>query len=166
MNCIKNNPVMTEDIVIAEKIFGPDIGALKGKTTRRKPAPVLPDYIKIPRELIAAQQSVTLCLDVMKVNGAVFLTTFPRNLYYRTAQHVKSQTPDVYHQCLGAIFRIYNLGGFRITDAHCNNEFRPLMDPLANDFQVNVNYANPQEHVPEAERNNRVIKECIRSTYH
>jgi hypothetical protein len=40
------------------------------------------------------------------------------------------------------------------------------MDPLANEFQVKMNYANPQEHVPEAERNNRVIKEQVRATYH
>jgi hypothetical protein len=40
------------------------------------------------------------------------------------------------------------------------------MDPLANNFGVEMNYANPQEHVPEAERNNRTIKERIRTTYH
>jgi hypothetical protein len=31
---------------------------------------------------------------------------------------------------------------------------------------VQINFANPQEHVPEAERNNRVIKERLRATYH
>ena len=69
MNAITNNPVTTEDIEIAEKIFGPDIGTLKGKTTRRAPAPVVDDYIEIPDELIAAQRNVTLCADGMKVNG-------------------------------------------------------------------------------------------------
>jgi branched-subunit amino acid transport protein AzlD len=29
-----------------------------------------------------------------------------------------------------------------------------------------MNFANPQKHVPEAEQNNRVIKEHIRSNYH
>jgi hypothetical protein len=29
-----------------------------------------------------------------------------------------------------------------------------------------MNFANPQEHVPEAERNNQVIKERVRATYH
>jgi hypothetical protein len=40
------------------------------------------------------------------------------------------------------------------------------MDPLALEFGIQVNYASPQEHVPEAERNNRVIKEQIHATYH
>ena len=34
MNMIGNNPVTVEDINIAEKVYGKDIGALKGKTTR------------------------------------------------------------------------------------------------------------------------------------
>ena len=47
MNAIANNPVTTDDINLAEKIFGRDIGAIKGKTTRRKPVPVVDDYIDI-----------------------------------------------------------------------------------------------------------------------
>jgi hypothetical protein len=37
MNVIKDCPVTTEDVNIAEKIFGKDISSLKGKSTRRKP---------------------------------------------------------------------------------------------------------------------------------
>ena len=40
MNTIKNCPVTVEDVSIAEKIFGPDVSSLKGKSTRRKPKPV------------------------------------------------------------------------------------------------------------------------------
>jgi hypothetical protein len=86
MNAIKNNPVTTEDVDIAEKIFGPDVTTLKGKMTRRAPPiPVIEDHIEIPRELITAQYSVTLCLDGMKVNDISFLTTISKNLMYRTA---------------------------------------------------------------------------------
>jgi hypothetical protein len=40
------------------------------------------------------------------------------------------------------------------------------MDELQDVYSVVMNYANPQEHVPEAERNNRVIKERFRSAFH
>ena len=40
------------------------------------------------------------------------------------------------------------------------------MEPLVQEFQLTMNFANPQEHVPEAERNNCVIKERVRAKYH
>ena len=46
-----------------------------------------------------------------------------------------------------------------------DNEFRPLIDNMA-EKGITMNYANPQAHVPEAERNNRTIKERVRCTYH
>jgi hypothetical protein len=40
MNLITNNVVTTADINLATKTYGPDIGAMKGKTTRSKPTAV------------------------------------------------------------------------------------------------------------------------------
>ena len=40
------------------------------------------------------------------------------------------------------------------------------MDDIKDDLDIDMNYASAQEHVPEAERNNRVIKERVRATYH
>ena len=36
-NYLPNCPVMKANILVAENIFGPDVGSLKGKTTRRNP---------------------------------------------------------------------------------------------------------------------------------
>jgi hypothetical protein len=74
-NTIKNVPITIDDINIAEKVFGPDIGALKGKTMHQKPAPVVSDYVEIPKELVYNHQTVILCMDGMKINGVSYLTT-------------------------------------------------------------------------------------------
>ena len=52
-----------------------------------------------------------------------------------------------------------------MNEIHCDNEFRALMNPLGIKHGIYFNFANPQEHVPRAERNNRVIKERIRAVY-
>ena len=36
-NQLPNGPVTKEDVMAAEHIFGPEVGGLKGKTTRRSP---------------------------------------------------------------------------------------------------------------------------------
>jgi len=166
MNFISNNPVTMEDIEIAQQIFGMDIGSLKGKTTRKKPLPVINDYIELPEELFAKQQNIVLCIDGIKVNGLMFLTTISKNLFYRTAQYIESKSIGYYKQALKEIITIYNKAGFRITKIRGDNEFQPLKDIMFDEFGINMNFANPQEHVPEAERNNRVIQERGRANFH
>jgi hypothetical protein len=92
MNAIKNNPVTTEGINIAEKIFGPDVATLM---TCHAAVPVIKDCIKITRELITAQYSVTLCLNGMKVNDISFLTTISKNLMYQTARYIQRPLTSV-----------------------------------------------------------------------
>jgi hypothetical protein len=95
----------------------------------------------------------------MKINGVPFLTMVSRNIMYQTAEWIPHQTPEAYRSVLDNVFCTYNQAGFRITTIHCENEFCPLMNQLQDTYNVQMNYANPQEHVPEAKQNNHVIKE-------
>ena len=64
-NLIMNCPVTVEDARRSVLIYGPDIPALKGKTTKGKPAPHVPDYSArpVPPPILEHHPSVTLCID-------------------------------------------------------------------------------------------------------
>jgi hypothetical protein len=51
-NQIKDFPMTIQYIDVATKIWGNNIAALKGKTTRSKTHPVVRDYFKVPKELL------------------------------------------------------------------------------------------------------------------
>jgi hypothetical protein len=52
LNQIKDCPVTVQDAEVALKIWGPNIAALKGKTTRRMPDPVVVmDNVAIPTQI-------------------------------------------------------------------------------------------------------------------
>jgi hypothetical protein len=84
MNVIKNCPVTTEDVNIAEKIFGKYISSLKGKLTRRKPKSVRADLIEIPKELIEKHHNIELCMDTIYVNECGILTAIDRTIKFRS----------------------------------------------------------------------------------
>ena len=59
-----------------------------------------------------------------------------------------------------------NSTGFVIKTICCDGKCHPVMDEVKDELNVDINYANPLDQVPEAERNNRVIKEHVRVACH
>ena len=49
---------------------------------------------------------------------------------------------------------------------HGDQEFGLVAEPLKAEFNFELCLANAEEHVPEAERNNRFIKERMRTAFH
>ena len=74
MNC----PVTTEDVDNTEKIFGPDIGTMKGKTMRQSPTLVKKDEVQVPKELIKKNQDITICINILFINRMPMLTSIDR----------------------------------------------------------------------------------------
>jgi hypothetical protein len=82
---IKNCPVTSTDIKIAEIIFGPNIMCLKGKTTRSKTTQAHLEPIKIPISISEKYRDVTLAADIMFVRGFKFLVTVSEHIVFGTA---------------------------------------------------------------------------------
>lgn len=68
-NGIKDCPVSLRNAKIAQKIWGPNIATLKGKTTRIAAEAVkIESLIPIPKEMIAMHKDVALDIDIFFVN--------------------------------------------------------------------------------------------------
>ena len=56
------------------------------------------------------------------------------------------------------VLRVYRKAQFIITTMYADNEFKVLRDYIEDKCNACLNCAAAEEHVPEAENNNKVIK--------
>eukprot|EP00980_Cylindrotheca_fusiformis_P017121 scaffold5263_cov73-Cylindrotheca_fusiformis.AAC.1 len=107
-------------------------------------------------------QDLVLCMDIMFINQCAFLTTIDTSVRFRMTIPMENRSKDELFRSLDVALRYYNKADFKIKRIDCDGEFRVMMDEVQDELDVEMNYANPGDHVPEAERNNRTIKERVR----
>ena len=167
-NQIKDCPVTVNDIDVATEVWGKDISALKGKTTRRKPVPVQGNIMKVPKDFMRLHQDVFLTLDIFFVTAQnPFLLTLSRKIDFTSATHLANRKLETIYAAFKEVYQFYRHRGFRIETVHCDGEFQPLgklIESLPKEPRVNLTSAN--EHVPEIERRIRVVKERARAVRH
>jgi hypothetical protein len=96
-NHIKDCPVKIQYIDVATKIWGKNIAALKGKTTRSKTHPVARDYVKVPNELLKLHKEVLLTTDIFFVNKILFFLTLSRKICFTAVNHLADRTvPQIF----------------------------------------------------------------------
>ena len=123
--------------------------------------------VSIPNELCDAQHNVCLDIDIMYINDMPFLTTISKNIKYCTAMGVADCTAPTITSLVESVLKLYQQAGFQVMELCANHEFKPVLQVLEDDgWSFMTNLANAQEHVPEAECNNCVLKEHICITYH
>jgi hypothetical protein len=143
MNIIKNCLVTTEDVNVAEKMFGPDVSSLKGKSTRCKPKPVRKDLNEIPKELIMKRHDIKLCMDVMCVNECSRSTTaFDQTIKFQSLVPMNARQHKERCRGLNQILRHCNHAGFVITETRFNGEHHSMTNRVKDDLDVQMNFTN------------------------
>ena len=123
------------------------------------------DYVAVPHAIFEGNRNVTLSVDVMFVNRIPFLTSISRHLKFKTSETLNNLTTNQLVQCVTNVKALYTKRGFNVTTALMDGEFFPMRTALLN-MGVSLNTASASEHVPEIERQHRVIKERSRACHH
>ena len=156
---ISNCPVSTADITNSRIIHGPALASVRGKTVRRMPGAVVTDYVAIPRSLVEHNRMVTMAADVFFVDGTAFLMTVSRRIKFITAEHVPVRTAKSLAKHIDRVVHVYARAGFTVRTILMDGEFEKIRDLVP---KLECNTTAAKEHVSEAERGIRTIKERAR----
>ena len=86
------------------------MATLKGKSVRKKPNPVLKDWIQLPEEIHNKHRRIELCMDIMYINGVGLMTAVDRSIRYRSIVEVTENDSDAYLSALDYIIQKYVQG--------------------------------------------------------
>jgi hypothetical protein len=53
-----------------------------------------------------------------------------------------------------------------VTRMHADHTFKSLEHEFKHEMELKFNFSSAKDHLPEAERNNRIIKERVRAAFH
>ena len=162
---LQDCPVTAQDVENARAIFGPNLGALKGKTTKSKSAPVFIVPVTVPSAISERLTDLHLHADVCFVNGIGFLVSISDKIKFCTAEAVGSRTNDVLVAALKKIHAIYRHGGYRIRVVSIDGEFTSAKERIMSEAHMEMNSVAAGEHAPVIERHIRHLKEGVRGMF-
>ena len=109
---------------------------------------------------------MTLCADVMHVNGIPFFVAISRHIKHITATACKSMNKGTMLASIDIIVNAYAQRGFKVTNMHMDNAFECLREDLTGeDRKIYLNTVAANEHEPTIERCIRHIKDRCRCAF-
>ncbi len=135
------------DAEVALKIWGPNIAALKEKTTCSKPEVVVMDIVRIPKEIQEVHKIISMSIDIFFVNQIPFFITLSRNICFTMVTHLTNRKLVNIFKAFKGIYVYYLQKGFQITTVTGDGEFEPMQE-LMNELPGApcLNLASANEH--------------------
>ena len=122
--------------------------------------------VSISHKLCDAQHDVCLYIGILYVNSMPSLATKSKIIIYCTAMWVADCTAPTITSLVESILKLYQQASFKVMGVCTNCKTKPVFKVLQdNGWFFMTNLANAQEHVPEAECNKCILKECVHATY-
>jgi hypothetical protein len=164
-NLIRNCPVTPEDAKRALLIYGPDIAAIKGKTTRSAPSERVPTFeaVQLPPPIMEHHRKVTICIDFFFVQKIIYLHTISRDIGFRTVSCVLDRNKPTIMREMRAVIKLYESRGFHVCDIQADSEFECIRHDVR---PIELNIVPADSHVGEVERSIRTLKERLRACVH
>ena len=156
-----------QDINIIIAIWGKDIFALKGETTRNKTIPVVEDFVQVPKEQIKHQRYITMTADIFLVDTIPLFLTLRRKISFTMVHHLADRKDKTIYTAFNEVYIYYTKRGFEIITLHTDGEIANLQAMIIEHMPggTTMNLTSSNENVPEIERRIRVAKEreiCLR----
>ena len=117
------------------------------------------DYVAVPRALVEQNKVVTLAADVFFVDGMAFLITVSQRIKFISSEHVQVRTATSLSKHLTHVLQVYGRAGFKVRTILMDGDFEKVRNLMPH---VECNTTAAKEHVSEAERTIRTIKERTR----
>ena len=96
--------------------------------------------------------------DIMYVNKVAFLVTISRHIKFATIELLTNRQEATIGKCITNVMQLYGSRGFIVNMTHADGEFEVLRGRLADEGSA-LNVCSNDEHIPEAERFIRTVKE-------
>lgn len=112
---IANTTVTPADAKRALIIWGPDLGSLRGKTTRRKPSKVILNGPSIPAHILPSIESIILCIDHFFIGNICFFIIVSCTVRFITIECLPNKGHKATFAGLRSVIQLYNKYGHKVS---------------------------------------------------
>ena len=161
-NLLRNSEINRADIRATQDIFGPNLGALKGKTPACRSTVVSGGRDGVPPDILDRHRDLVVSMDIFFINKIPFLLTTSHNLHFGTVEAIPNRQVRTVLQAIQRMLAIYHAQGFRVRTIPADPEFQPLDGTIPG---MSFNFCAQGEHVPDIERYVCMVKDRVRSGY-